>query len=253
MSPGVDTAAELVTVRSGAPVAEITVGNATKRNALTGAGWARLKQGIDALADDGVTRVIVLRGRSGTFCAGSDMTEWVGAGTDAVEDSFARMEAAFRSVEDCSVPVVADVRGVAAGAGCQLALACDMRFMADTARIGMPVVRLGINASPAFAARMVTLAGPSRARQLLYTGELLGASAAVDWGLADQALPEAELGEYTARVSAAIAEQPPAAVRAAKQAVTTALAPTRRATTWQEGSAVDPDAFPAAIADLFGG
>ncbi len=251
MSTELEDPAHLVTVSDG-PVAAVTVGDATKHNALTGAGWEQLKRGVDTLAADATTRAIVVRGHSGTFCAGSDMTEWIGAGTAEIEDSFARMEAAFRAIEDCPVPVVAEIRGVAAGAGCQLALACDLRFMADSARIGMPVVRLGINATPAFAARMVALVGPSRTRQLLYTGELLGASAAASHGLVDQALPDEELGDYTTRVLTAIAEQPPAAVRAAKHAVAACLAPTRDATTRHDRDAVDHAAFRDALATRFG-
>lgn len=244
-------AGEPITVRAGAPVAEITVGNGTKRNALPGTGWTRLQHSIHEAADSDTTQVIVLRGHSGTFCAGSDMAEWVHADMDSVENSFARMEAAFRAVEECPIPVVAEIHGVAAGAGCQLALACDLRFMADSARIGMPIARLGIMTSPAFAARMVALAGPSLSRQLLYTGQLLDAPAAVDAGLADHCLPDAELGDYTERILTAIAEQPPAAVRAAKHAVAAALAPVREVTRHNDRSAVAPADFRSKMTALF--
>lgn len=125
------------------------------------------------------------------------MTDWVDADSAYVEKSFARMEEAFSAIEDCPVPVVAEIRGVAAGAGCQLALACDLRLMADSARIGMPIARLGILASPAFAARMVALTGPSVARELLYTGRLVDARTAVELGLADHQVPEAQLTDRT--------------------------------------------------------
>ena len=244
-------AAQHVTVRVDPPIAEITIGDATKRNALTGQGWSRLQQVVGELARDDALCAIVLRGRDETFCAGSDMTEWVDAGMAAVEDSFARMEAAFRAVEECPVPVVAEVRGVAAGAGCQLALACDLRFMADSARIGMPIVRLGIRTSPAFAARMVALAGPSLTRQLLYTGRLLEAPAAVSAGLAERHVADAELRSHTDQVLTSIAEQPPAAVRAAKHAVAATLAPLREATRTNDHPAVAAEEFRSAMKALF--
>lgn len=128
------------------------------------------------------------------------MTDWVDADSAYVEKSFAHMEEAFSAIEDCPVPVVAEIRGVAAGAGCQLALACDLRLMADSARIGMPIARLGILASPAFAARMVALTGPSVARELLYTGRLVDARTAVELGLADHQVPEAQLTDRTGRL-----------------------------------------------------
>lgn len=253
-------AGPLVEVRVDGPVAEVTIGSGAKRNALTGAGWTQIEDRIRELEDTDSVRAIVIRGRDGgrgggpvgTFCAGSDMTEWVDAGPDAVEDSFARMEAAFRAVEECPVPVVAEIHGVAAGAGCQLALACDLRFMADSARIGMPIARLGIMASPSFAARMVTLAGPSITRQLLYTGKLLDAPGAVAAGLADRHLPDSALTTFTERSLARIAEQPPAAIHAAKRAVSAALAPVRDATGHNDRPAVSLDDFRLGIAAFLG-
>ena len=205
-------------------VAVLTIGSGRRRNALTSAGWRLLEQRTGDVASLPSVRAVLVRGEGGTFCAGSDMTEWADAGPDAVEESFARMEAAFRAIEQCPVPVVAEVRGVAAGAGCQLALACDLRLMADSARIGMPIARLGILPSPAFAARLINLAGPSLARRLLYTGRLLDAPAAVTAGLADEHVPDAELAERINGLLAEITSQPTAAVRAAKSAVTAATA-----------------------------
>ncbi|XVQ10464.1 enoyl-CoA hydratase/isomerase family protein [Spirillospora sp. CA-255316] len=244
--------APLVETRTEGPIAEITIGGGARRNALSSAGWSQVEDRINELRDSDSIRAIVIRGRGGTFCAGSDMTEWLEAGPEAVENSFARMESAFRAVEECPVPVLAEIHGVAAGAGCQLALACDLRFMADSARIGMPIARLGIMASPSFAARMIAAAGPSTARELLYTGHLLDAEAAVAAGLADRHLPGPELPTFTERTLARIAEQPPAAVRAAKHAVSAALAPIREATRRNDRPAVSIDDFRLGISTFLG-
>lgn len=210
-----------VQVHVDGPLATVTVGTGRRRNALDRGGWRELERQLDTLATTDVAAVR-LRGAADTFCAGSDMTEWVGAPPASVEDSFARMEAAFRAVERCPVPVVAEIQGVAAGAGCQLALACDLRVMAESARIGMPIARLGILATPAFAARMQRLAGPSLAAELLYTGRFLDARHAVAAGIAGAALPDAEVAEYVEDLLTRITRQPTAAIRAAKQAVTVA-------------------------------
>ena len=98
----------------------------------------------------------------------------------------AQMEAAFRAIEICPVPVIAQISGVAAGAGCQLALACDIRVVATSARIGMPIARLGIRPSPAFAARLVRVVGPAVAAELHYTGRLVKGPDAVTTGLANR-------------------------------------------------------------------
>lgn len=186
------------------------------------------------------------------FCAGSDLQEWVEADPDFVEESFARMESAFRAIEQCSVPVIAEVHGTAAGAGCQLALACDMRFLANSARIGMPIARLGIKASPAFAARILSLAGPGTTRHMLYTGTLPDASEAVRLGLADQQAPDDDLPELTAQVLARIAERPTATLRAAKRAVSQALAPTRQASAGNNDTMIEPGDFRDGITRFLG-
>ena len=242
----------LVEVRADGPVAELTIGSGVKRNALTGEGWTQVERSIRELGGDDAVRAVIVRGRGDTFCAGSDMTEWPDAEPATIEESFARMEAAFRAVEECPVPVVAEIHGVAAGAGCQLALACDLRFIADSARLGMPIARLGIMASPSFAARMVALAGPSTTRQLLYTGRLLDGPAAVKAGLADWHLPGAVLTTFTRRTVGRIAEQPPAAVGAVKSAVSATLAPMRDATRHNDRPGGLPGRLPSRHRDLPG-
>jgi enoyl-CoA hydratase len=169
------------------------------------------------------------------FSAGSDMREWVKADLTDVTESFAAMEAAFTAIEELPVPVIAEVEGVAAGAGCQLALACDLRVFAATARIGMPIARLGILVSPAFAARLSVLAGPGAARELLYTGRLVPAAEAVRLGLVTRCVPEAELASATRRLVLSVTRNPATAIRAAKHAVDAALAASRAAAKAQAG------------------
>lgn len=242
--------APLVTVQDAGPVREITIGSGTKRNALPTRGWRRITETLQEAAEDDTVRVIVIRGRGGMFCAGSDMTEWIDAELEQVEESFAQMESAFRAIEQCPLPVIAEIHGSAAGAGCQLALACDLRFLADSARIGMPIARLGIKTSPSFAARMVALVGPALTRKMLYTGTLLDAPTAVASGLADERAADAELSEFTAQTTAHIVEQPAAVVQAAKRAVSAALHPVRHATAHNDHNAVAPSDFRRGITEF---
>lgn len=200
-------------------VVELVIGSGSRRNALTGDDWSDLADVCDGLSKDEELRGVIVRGNGGTFSAGSDMREWVSADPADVDDSFARMEAAFTAIERLPVPVVAQVDGTAAGAGCQLALACDLRVLGESARVGMPIARLGILASPAFAARISLLTGPAVARELLYTGRLLTAEQAVRVGLANRAVPEDVLNETTTALVRSIVRHPPVALRAAKHAV----------------------------------
>ena len=200
-------------------VVDLVIGSGSRRNALTGDDWTDLAGACAELGTDETLRAVIVRGAGGTFSAGSDMREWVSAEPADVDDSFARMESAFTAIERLPVPVVAQVDGAAAGAGCQLALACDLRVLGESARIGMPIARLGILASPAFAARISLLTGPAVARELLYTGRLLSAEQAVRVGLANRSVPEDGLAETTTALVRSIVRHPPAALRAAKHAV----------------------------------
>lgn len=211
-------------------IARIVLGSGHRANMLTSGDWADLAEMCAGLADDDELRAVVVAG-SGTsaFSAGSDMREWVMADPDDVDESFARMELAFSAIEGLPVPVIATVRGVAAGAGCQLACACDLRIIGARARIGMPVARWGILVPPSFAARIIALAGADMTRELLYTGRLLSGPEAVHARLATRCVPEADLTSATTELVTTIAAQPAAAVRAAKRSIAVALSPTRAA------------------------
>lgn len=224
-----------VRLRRDAKVAEVAIGDGRRGNALSSADWRELEATFRGLARDDDLRAVVVRGEGGMFSTGSDMREWVTADVGGVTDSFAAMEGAFTAIEELPVPVIAQVEGVAAGAGCQLALACDLRAMAESARIGMPIARLGILVSPAFAARLATLAGPGVARELLYTGRLVPAAEALRLGLATWCVPDDQLASATRRLVRTITTHSGAAVRAAKHAVGVALAPARSAAKAQAG------------------
>ncbi|MEO8897708.1 MAG: enoyl-CoA hydratase/isomerase family protein [Candidatus Dormibacter sp.] len=200
-------------------VARLVIGPGVRRNALTSGGWAGIEQAVRALAGDPELRVLVIEGAAGWFSAGSDIREWIEATPEGVDLSFARMEAACTAIEELPVPVIAKVRGPAAGAGCQLALACDMRILDDNASMGMPIAVLGILVSPSFANRLAARAGAGTARELLYTGRMVRAEEAVRLGLANACVPGDHLDESVERVIASILHSSGAAVRAAKQAV----------------------------------
>lgn len=223
--------APVLSMDEGGRVARLTIGSGSRRNALTAGGWVGIERAIHAMAADADLRAVVIEGAAGGFCAGSDIREWVQATPEVVEQSFARMEAACTAIEALAVPVIAKVRGAAAGAGCQLALACDMRILADNATIGMPIALLGILVSPAFANRLTVHAGAAVARELLYTGRMVGAPEAVRLGLANACLPGDELDGHVDGVLDSILRASAPAIRAAKRAVAVVEAPGRTAAT----------------------
>jgi enoyl-CoA hydratase/carnithine racemase len=250
-------AAEAISVHREQQVVEVVIGSGARGNALGTNDWVALERVFRSLAHDPATadvRAVLVRGAGSTFSSGSDLQEWVAAAPDDVETSFARMEAALTAIEACPIPVIAAVDGVAAGAGCQLALACDLQILAGHARIGMPIARLGILLSPRFASRLSVLAGPSVTRDLLYTGRLLDADEAVRVGLATRCVPAEDFEDAIRELIASIVRYPPAAHHATKRAVSIALGPIRdAASAAYAGNAVEFADFQAGVSAFLDG
>jgi len=203
---------ELVLTRDG-PLATLMITNPAKRNAMTAAMWAALPGVLDTLAADPAVRVLVLAGAGGTFCAGADIAEAAAIARHG-DDSLA--VAAERALAAFPKPVVARIDGFCVGGGCQLAVACDLRVAAASARFGVTPAKLGIVYPPATTRRLAALVGPARAKLLLYTAELFDAAAAERWGLADLVVPDDALAATVGELAATIAARSQLTLRAAK-------------------------------------
>jgi enoyl-CoA hydratase/carnithine racemase len=199
-------------------VARVTIGTGRRRNAIGLMGWLRLGTVANELSSEPGVRVIVVRGAANTFCSGYNIAEWYGMGLKDVNTSFAVMEAALAAVESIGVPTVAVVQGTATGAGLQLALACDLRVVATDARIGMPILALGISTPPSFAARLTRVLGRETACDLLYTGRLSSAGELGPWAFRRLVQPR-DLDRATRDLLELILEKPDAGLRAARQAI----------------------------------
>ncbi len=229
-------------------VARVVIGSGTRRNALTSGSWVGIERAVKRLAHDDAVRVVVIEGAGGWFSAGSDIREWADASVDRVDLSFARMEAACAAIEELPVAVIAKVRGIAAGAGCQLALACDLRFLARGASIGMPIARLGILVSPSFANRLTTRCGTAVAAELLFTGRMVRADEAVRVGLANGAVSTDALDAHVEVVIERIIEVSAASVRAAKRAIARTASPGRVAARAASGKSFNETDFRRGVA-----
>ncbi|HEU4808301.1 MAG TPA: enoyl-CoA hydratase/isomerase family protein [Homoserinimonas sp.] len=208
-------------------VASITLGSGERRNVLAPSDWDELTRLAEQLATRVDLSVVVFRGGGRTFSAGSDLRFWQNEHGRTVDDDFARMETALQAIEQIPVPTIAVVEGVAAGAGCELALACDLRIFAQTARIGLPILQLGVLVSPHFALRMTSLIGVSRTRELLYSGRLISAAEADRLGMANTVVPQSSIESELASWVGKISLQPRSGLVAAKTASTVALAQLR--------------------------
>ena len=136
------------------------------------------------------------------------------------------------------------VQGVATGAGCQLALACDLQVLETSAQIGMPIARLGMLIPPTFANRMSLRIGPSRAKDLLFGGRLLTATEALTIGLVTTVVAAGDAPEEVARLTGPWSAMSQASLRASKAAVNEGLAPLEGpARALPQGPAADPEEF----------
>ena len=229
-------------------VARLTIGNGSRRNALGVTDWTRLRRLADGLSLYPDVKVVLVRGAAATFSAGSDIREWSQARPAEVDASFQAMEAALQAVESIEVPTIAVIEGVAAGAGCELALACDLRLMASSARLGMPILQLGILPSPAFTLRLSALAGPARTRELLYTGRLLDSEQAERYGLATEVVDDSDLDARLADLVSAITSQPRTALVVTKAATGIELSRLRKEHDHLDWAFSDRREFPRRIA-----
>ncbi|WP_037161602.1 enoyl-CoA hydratase [Rhodococcoides fascians] len=151
-----------------------------RRNALNTQLCVALREGIDkAVADD--ARVIVVTGQGTSFCAGADLD-----GDDFAKEFPEALESLLRAVDGAPVPVIAAINGPAVGAGTQLAIASDLRVVADGAFFEIPSTRLGIAVNNWTIKRLASLAGGSVARTILMGGERLDADRAYTSGLANK-------------------------------------------------------------------
>jgi enoyl-CoA hydratase/carnithine racemase len=211
------------------PVATVTLARPQQRNAQTPATWRALADiGVRVLTDDTV-RVVVLRGEGQSFSAGLDRAMF-GAGIDgepglaglaalpdsALDETIDTFQQAFAWWRDKRVVSIASVQGHAIGAGFQLALACDLRVMADDVQLAMRETSLGLVPDLGGTQPLVEAVGYARALEICATGRWVGAEEAAATGLATVVVPREALEAATADLVAALLGAPPGAVRATK-------------------------------------
>jgi enoyl-CoA hydratase/carnithine racemase len=204
-------------------VTTITLDRPEKLNAFGGTMREDLLSALRAAEADAATRVVVLTGAGRAFCAGGDVDFMAGLQRRADVPSFRKLLDAGRdlvtAIAELSKPVLASVNGVAAGAGCNLALACDYRIASEAAKLGETFVRIGLHPDWGGTWLLPRLVGRSRALELLMTGRIVDAAEALAIGMVDRVVPAAELAAETAKLAIAIADAPPIAIAGIKRAL----------------------------------
>ena len=196
-------------------VCSITLNRPAKRNALTTAMIADLRAAVERAAGDASVRVVVVRGAGAAFCAGLDLAELATQRAGGAVETHA-LEHALEVLERCPQPTLAAVQGDAIAGGCELALHCDLRIAADRARFAMPLARIGLAVPVTLTWKLVEVIGAPATRELLFTGEPVGADAALALGLVNRVVAAADLDAAVTELARRIAHNAPLAVRAMK-------------------------------------
>jgi enoyl-CoA hydratase/carnithine racemase len=203
----------------GASIAHVIVNNAGKLNTLNTPLMDDFIAAFRGLAEDSALRAVVLTGDGHkAFVGGADIDEMTALDAGSARAFITRVHCCCRALRESPVPVIARIQGYALGAGLEIAAACDLRVAADTARLGMPEVKLGIP-SVVEAALLPTLAGWGRAREMLLLGETFSARDAESWGLIERVVPMAELDGVVERWIQSILQAGPHAVRLQKKLI----------------------------------
>ena len=198
-----------------AGVAEVLLNRPEARNAINLEMVRALHAALEELAGRDDVRVLVLRGAGEkAFAAGADIADLYGR--TSREALLAINGRLFQAVEDFPLPTVAAVRGYALGGGLELALACDLRVLADDAKLGLPEVSLGIFPAAGGTRRLPRLVGDGLARELVFTGRTVGAEEALRIGLANRVVPAGRLEEEARALALEIAKNGELALRMAK-------------------------------------
>jgi enoyl-CoA hydratase/carnithine racemase len=208
--------------RTGDGLAVLTLDNPNQRNAMSEEMTSSWVAAVDELAADRSLRVVVVTGEGSAFCSGGN-TSWIASEPDATVDELReRMLPFYRawlSIRRLEVPTIAAVNGAAIGAGLCLALACDIRYAAAGARLGVPFVQLGMHAGMGGTYLLPEAVGPAHARDLLLTGRVVGAEEALRLGLVSRVIePDGFRAEVLATATG-IAGTAPIASRLTKLAL----------------------------------
>jgi 2-(1,2-epoxy-1,2-dihydrophenyl)acetyl-CoA isomerase len=212
-------------------VAWLTMNRPEALNAWTPQLGRELNEALDDAADDAAVRAIVLTGAGRAFSSGADLRAGLaadaGASADAGGSSGHGVLSELREIYNPLIlrartipkPVIAAVNGPAVGIGCSLALACDLIVAAESAYFLLAFVNIGLGLDGGASQTLTARVGHARAFEIAYLGERIGAATALDWGLVNRVVPDAELEARVGELAARLAAGPPGSYAAIKRTI----------------------------------
>jgi enoyl-CoA hydratase/carnithine racemase len=209
---------DLIKVERVGDYATIRMTRPEKRNSINNQMLAELEEALTTVENDNAMRALCLAGEGRHFCAGIDLAE--GHRVAATEGG-ARLslESVFHHLEGLRIPTVAAVQGAALAGGCELALHCDLRIAAESARIGMPLGRVGLSPPFDFTRKLIEVIGAPNTCQLLFTADAIDGRRAYEIGMVNEVVPDAELDKAVGALMQKIAANAPLSLRAMKATI----------------------------------
>lgn len=205
-------------------IATLTINRPEKLNALSEELFFELSATLDALEKNQDVAVCILTGAGDkAFVAGGDIAAMVDVTPQWARQFALLAQRVLNRIETFPKPVIAAINGYALGGGCELAMACDIRIAAETAKFGQPEVKLGIIPGFAGTQRLARLVGKGRAKEIVLTGEMFDAQEASRVGLVNKVVPAAELTAAARQMALTIASRSRTAVRLSKEAIDNGL------------------------------
>ncbi len=210
---------ETLLIRIEKPVAWIILNRPDKLNALSPTLLKELSNALDELEDRNDVRVIIIKGSGRAFSAGADVTAFAGVTPIQVLIFSRKFQELTLKIQYYSKPVIMAIHGYALGGGLELAMSGDIRIASEDAMLGQPEINLGFIPGAGGTQRLPRLAGISRAKELIYTGDMIPAKEAYRIGLVDKVVPPERLDQEARALALKISEKPPLALMAAKYAI----------------------------------
>jgi enoyl-CoA hydratase len=202
-----------------AGLAIVTIKRPQAKNAMTPEMWKTLADIGRHIEKNEKIKTAILRGEARQFTVGSDIKAFHQMSIEQANEAFVIMEDAISTFEYLRIPTIAFINGPAMGAGLELALSCDLRVGTPNALLGIPIGKLGITISQRFSQRLVHLIGPSRTKDLIFTGRSFHGQEAYDIGLLNYLKNEEEAEEFILELAQKISRASMNSLQAAKEAV----------------------------------
>ncbi len=215
---------ENITLEKKDGIAILTINRPQVLNALNRKTIEEIARAVDDIESDESVKVLIITGAGErAFVAGADINEFVGIDVVTAKELSRNFQLLLNRIETLGKPVIAAINGLALGGGCELAMACDIRIASEKARLGQPEINLGIIPGAGGTQRLPRLVGIAKAKELIFTGDMIDAREAERIGLVNRVVPPDRVVDEAVELAKKLAGKSPFILKLAKEAINTGM------------------------------